>query len=886
MKTLILRDYQRRSLDALERFLTRAQVMGAEAAFQQTSGRTYRHVPALPALPYVCLRVPTGGGKTLMAAHAVGPAAKAFLGVDRVVCLWLVPSNTIREQTLARLRDVADPYRQALDEAFEGRVTVMNLDEALYVDRATLDGDTCVIVATLAAFRVEDTEGRRVYEQNGALTHHFTGLPAAATAGLDLGADGRPVESLANVLRLRRPVVIVDEAHNARTPLSFETLARLGPSCVIEFTATPALQPDPTTGNPASNVLAHVSAAELKAEDMIKLPVRLRTFSAWKEAVAAALAKQRELEAAAAAERAATGEYLRPIVLFQAQSRHQSDHRITVDVLKEALLNDFHVPADQIAVETGATRELEGVDLTDEQCRVRFVITVQALREGWDAPFAYVLCSVADMASASAVEQLLGRVLRLPRAVRKRDDALNCAYAYATSPDLALAAAGLRDALIENGFQRIEAAEFLRRDSGDQERLFADGLFAHTSRQVTRAPDLSAITAEFRDQVSFNPATNTLTVAGEMSPALKQELERAFDTPEDRGRVDEMFRASRGMASAPDAGARERPPAIVLPRLAVRVNGELELFSEAHFLGRRWRLGTADAHLSEQEFALESSAGDAGVIDVSDVGKLEIKFRDDAANQLSLLQGEPGWDIPTLAVWIDRQFPHPDLTQEDVSLFVHRALTYLTSERAMTVEQLARHKFRLAKAIAAKVDAYRAAHNAASYQTALFGDGAGAIEVSPTLALRLDDKAVYAPSRYYEGPVRFERHFFGVPGDLDAEGEEFQCAVYLERHAKVASWVRNIANRPDSSFSLPTSTDRFYPDFVGLLTDGRVFAVESKGADRWSNDDSKEKRAVGELWAARSGGACVFVMPKGTDWSAIDAAFNTAPPAGFTRAAS
>ena len=39
-----------------------------------------------------------------------------------------------------------------------------------------------------------------------------------------------------------------------------------------------------------------------------------------------------------------------------------------------------------------------------------------------------------------------------------------------------------------------------------------------------------------------------------------------------------------------------------------------------------------------------------------------------------------------------------------------------------------------------------------------------------------------------------------------------------------------------------------------LLKDGTFLIVEYKGANRWSNDDSKEKRRLGELWALKSNG--------------------------------
>lgn len=156
-----------------------------------------------------------------------------------------------------------------------------------------------IIVSTLQALRRDDTEGLKVYEPAGATQHHFSGLSAALEAQLEKREDGSIPYSLCNVLRLRRPLVLVDEAHNARTPLSFDTLARFNPSCIIEFTATPQTEHRPDRELFASNVLHHVSAAELKTADMIKLPIKLQTDAEWKEVIGTALAARRELEAAA-----------------------------------------------------------------------------------------------------------------------------------------------------------------------------------------------------------------------------------------------------------------------------------------------------------------------------------------------------------------------------------------------------------------------------------------------------------------------------------------------------------------------------------------------------------------------------------------------------------
>ena len=193
-------------------------------------------------------------------------------------------------------------------------------------------------------------------------------------------------------------------------------------------------------------------------------------------------------------------------------------------------------------------------------------------------------------------------------------------------------------------------------------------------------------------------------------------------------------------------------------------------------------------------------------------------------------------------------------------------LTGLLESRGLTIEQFAGQKFRLRTAIADKIDHHRRAAAVQAYQRALFSADAEDIEVSPEVCFDYSEDR-YSPNWYYEGAYNFRKHFFPPPDRRTQRRRRGirLCAVFLDQLDAVKYWVRNLERRPDSSFWLQTSTDKFYPDFVALLNDGRILVVESKGEDRWSNDDSKEKRAVGDLWADRSNGQCLFVMPKGTD---------------------
>src|SRR3972149_802516 len=120
---------------------------------------------------------------------------------------------------------------------------------------------------------------------------HFDNVPASAD--VDRYENNKPIPSLGNLLRLHRPIVIVDEAQNTRSEISFQTLARFNPACILEFTATPKTEVHP------SNVLYSVSARELKAEDMIKMPIRLEVRPQWKELISDAVTTLKGLEAIA-----------------------------------------------------------------------------------------------------------------------------------------------------------------------------------------------------------------------------------------------------------------------------------------------------------------------------------------------------------------------------------------------------------------------------------------------------------------------------------------------------------------------------------------------------------------------------------------------------------
>ena len=876
---LELKEYQRACLDRFASYLRDTTTKGANLAFYKATNIPFRNAPAVAkGTPYVCLRVPTGGGKTLMAAHSIGVAARDYLEATNPMVLWLVPSTAILDQTVDALKQEGHPYRTALSRDFNRNFTVMTKVEALAMSRADATGGAVVIVSTIQSFRREDDrgnenpEGLKVYEDAGALMDHFENLIDEQAKPLDkVEGTSRPIASLANLLRIHRPMVIVDEAHNSRSDLSFRTLARFGPSLILELTATPQTDHDPARGKHASNILYSVSAAELKAEQMIKMPIRLTTDADWTKTIGAALDCQRMLEEAAKAEEEA-GEYIRPIILFQAQSASKNDpHRLTWDKIDKHLREDQRIPEAQVAVHTGPRKDLDAVDdIRKSYCDVRFIITVEKLKEGWDCPFAYVLCSVADRVSPVAVEQILGRILRMPEAKRKRRDALNQSYAYIVSRSFDTTAQQLRDGLVEGaGFNRLEAAQIVapQQDMGFAEAAAetlheSDPLPEDMASPATLEAAIEKLPPIVKSRISLDPAKRTLTYKGPMTPESRNFLHLGFAAvPKLSKTIDRLYAKSNNFQTSA-ADDEDKPPFIV-PMLGFRKQGELQLFSQEHFLDLPWRLDECDPTDITQRFRV-TDRSQTGNIDVSDEGEVEIAFVKKVQGQLAGVIQEPTWTLARLANWIDAGIVHPDITKPSAIVFITRAIEALFNS-GIPLDVLARSKYDLRRVLTGFVKDLRAKRETSQY-SALFAENAADFAVSADLSIIFDEQT-YAPNQPYSGATKFNKHYTSLVGDVASTGEEFDCAVHLDRLDKVRYWIKNIEGKR-SSFWLQLPHAKFYPDFVAMLTDGRILVVEYKGAHLYEGE--AVKRHIGAVWAEASGGQCLFCMPTNRDFALID----------------
>lgn len=834
-------------------------------------------------MPYFCLRIPTGGGKTWLAAKSVQTINTHLLRSEYSVILWLVPSNQIREQTLKGLKDLKQPLHAALREA--GAITVLSLDEAKSINRATLDTSTTIIVATRQAFQVENEENRKVYESNGALMQHFEHLTSAQRQ--DLLTDGETVPySLANVLRLRRPFVIVDEAHNSRTELGFDTLAKFSPSGIMELTATPDMVKTP------SNVLHSVSASELKAEQMIKLPIRLETEPNWQQCLADAIACRDELHAQAEKEGRAGANYLRPVVLIQAEPKRKDVETLDVYKVQQELIDNHNIPAAEIVIATGEEKGLLQVDadyslgIADPQCPVKFVITQKALAEGWDCPFAYILVSMTALHSATAVEQLLGRILRQPDATHRHAPELNRSYAFVVSKYFAETANILRDKLVTGaGFDRKNVHEFVQPltpppppKPDDLEKFVQRGEIKPVVVKLETKPGLSKVSKPLKEKLSWDNKTHILTITQPLTLTETAELKETVADLETQVVIEKAAEQSRKPPEFFQTPA-ERGEIVKIPQLAVYIQGELQLFDDPEMLDYPWDLSLHDAKPSNEEISELNAAfkiSEAGEIDINETGKLVPNFMHDLERTLGLVYRPEHWDELKLATWLCRNLPDQTVTHASKQAFVANWLQTLLAQQQFDLARANQQKFLIRNLLAQNINRLRKNAVAAAYQEVLFSDDAREKAIVNDSYSFTFHPQVYSPSAYYDvnngkyDYFQFKHHYYGQIGDFDSK-EEFECAChldYLAEKKRIKFWIRNLARKEGCSFFLQKANGRFYPDFVCVLPDDSILVVEYKGGDRWKN--AEDDRLIGGLWASLSDGKCKFIMLTGRNWSLID----------------
>ena len=397
-----------------------------------------RHDGAGRPIPHICLKVPTGGGKTLL-----GVAAIEAMEITTGLVLWIVPSLAIFEQTKAALWTRDHPYRKRLDRATSGRVKVFTQRDLLTPE--DIQNHLCVMLLSLAATNwYERPEGLRMFRDAGAYHRFFPDTQGSRSDELrlendpDLATDpvsGRVTRSLHNVFKMHQPIVVLDEAHKAygskkRGPEEFvNSVNRMNPRTVVELSATPQRS--------VSNILVEIDGPRLKREEMIKVPVEITAERGedWHLTLSRAHKQLEALDDESYSLVQDTGRYIRPIVVVRVDrtGKNQRDGKSVhaLDVRDQLL--KMGIDEQAIRIKSSDVDELGREDLMSPMSPVTWIITKDALKEGWDCSFAYILVMLDSTTAPTALTQMIGRVLRQPNAKLTGRAALDRCYVFCSN---------------------------------------------------------------------------------------------------------------------------------------------------------------------------------------------------------------------------------------------------------------------------------------------------------------------------------------------------------------------------------------------------------------------------------------------------------------------
>ena len=810
------------------------------------------YINSVNGVPRVTLKVPTAGGKTFIACNAIKTIMdKLTTGAPNRVVAWFVPSDTILKQTLEKLQDVSHPYRQTIDALFSHRVVVVDKEAALMgqgISPVQLHDNLTIFVLSAQSFietiRVKKGKGveqqkPRAFRENGNFLEHtqYYTHPEQLISGADPTA-------LIQVIAQQNPVVIVDESHNFKADLRVELLNNLSPRFILELTATP---------RDNSNIISFVDAMQLKRENMVKLPVIVENRNTPKDVLVNAIRMRNSLEQHALEMEKQGGRYIRPIVLFQAQPKTDDDN-ITFEKIKDNLIS-FGIPENQIKIKTANKDELKSLDLMSRDCEVRYIITVNALKEGWDCPFAYILATLANKTSRVDVEQILGRILRQPYTVQHQNPLLNLSYVFTSSNDFRATVEKIIFSLQKAGFSKKDYRVATSVDSQElsKETVAIPGLF-DTPKQTEiedekdngidlTEDDASSIKEQLQNASLSEDIQNFQKQAVQESEEYNKQIEEqnmgGHTDPLDAITPKEMYYSIKEKYKEIAAGMKL--PIFYTKTVASIFSDEEWIPLEKSMLTKGFDLPTKDATV---DFTIDRPSG--VTIDVAESGDDYVPVRRNNQQAIDFIRQQYMDKSAThqkeiLSKQIASMIKLDNVAEPNIKKYVDRAIANLDED---AIASLVDNLYLTRDAIQQKIEGLVKEYQKQVFQKWL-----------DTGKIRLDSHYTFL-----EEIAMTKEKLVGIDKGLYKEEEtvngfEYDVISAIADNPNVLFWHRN---REKKEFYINGFINH-YPDFIVRMKSGNTILVETKG-DHLVNDDSKNKIWLGNKWADLAGNNYKYFM--------------------------
>lgn len=808
----------------------------------------------LAGVPQVCFKVPTGGGKTFLAANSIKPIFDSMPHIHPKAVVWLVPSDAILTQTYRTLTDKNHDYRKKIDVDFGNKVEIYSKQQLLNgqnFNPTSVSDNLSVFVLSYDSFRTSKKDGRKAYQENGSL------LPFVRFKQ-DSGSllEDTDETALIQVIRKLNPVVIVDESHHATSKLSKEMLQNFNPSFVLDLTATP---------KNGSNIISFVDARQLKAENMVKLPVIVYNRKSQEDVFVSAISLRRKLENEAVEEQKNGGRYIRPIVLFQAQPR-TNDDSTTYDKIKHTLI-DMGIPESEIAIKTADRDELKNIDLSSHDCSIRYIITVNALKEGWDCPFAYILATVANRTSSIDVEQILGRILRLPNTRKNEREVLNLSYVITSSnafyATLDKVVAGLNAAGFTSKDYRID-------DYVEQDTEFSVEQAGNIQTELKLYNDVTDDTSNVSDEID---SLNVDFVREQISPFVNNENMESRSQSEVNDVVTDMLDHAKTQNELywKDFEKTEEeyvpvPPEVGNKMKHYKVN-QLYVSEAGQIEIPQFMIETGRSLFSEHEhqvltkenlYAGFSLLDKDTVIDFDSIDSEIARIDIDDSDAMPKAWKLQGFDSQNVKQWFDEQpsdrkmrlckdmiikklSKNNAVNDRDLEVYVDRIIQNLTEDQLTDMEQTPGiYVLKINKKVNSLLN---------EYAKKMFYEW---VE---------QDKISCQPSYKLPKEISPTETIASIPKSLYNEEEKFdteyerKVVMELSSLNNIKWWHRNMARK---GFAINGAVNA-YPDLMVRTESGKLLLIETKG-DQLENSESREKAETGAKWAEMAGRMYKYYM--------------------------
>lgn len=616
-------------------------------------------------------------------------------------------------------------------------------------------------------------------------------------------------------------------------------LGNLNPALILDLTATPLNN---------SNIISFTDIGKLKAANMVKLPIMVKNFSQKNEVLEGAIGLRNAIEQWASEEHEHGAPYVRPIALIQAEAKGKEDAQ-TFELVKKQLLT-LDIPEAWIAIKTATIDELKGINLLAKDCQIRYIITINALKEGWDCPFAYVLATVADKSSVVDVTQILGRILRKPyQHDFTRHTGLNTAYVLTASSKFQDVLSGIVTGLNQAGFSDHDyqvlpeialETELITKSDTQQLELSASPIMpkpAFTSSNTNRHQSDTDMLEHWQPPVFTNPELSGFYAQGIQT--LKQ-AEQARATQEDP----DLAAANQTDASPvipKDVQVTERKSVIkdifkesaksvILPQFfwANSQSDYADLLSSDNDHGLIFDAQNllADANLNHApiDINLKQVLSQIQVLDLEQVNadrkeyqvsmqrlSAERKKREDAMILNMSLPSQQESLLQRLYKMIGRVYP---FSEQQIYAYLQRITAQMDSEQ---IAECLQHDYDFISAIKKKLEQFKADFALKHFKDALDTDK---VVVKPNWKF----PAKLSPK---QDGAAISKSLYTLCGNMN--GFEVDVISSIAALDNVVWWYRNDEKlKKNISFYL-NGFINYFPDFIVHLRSGKTLLIESKG---------------------------------------------------------